>query len=296
MKEMKTHLLAELFPLMPAAELKSLQDDIAQNGLAHPITLFEGKILDGRHRHEACLNVKVKPRFVEFKGDDPLAFVLSANLRRRHLDTSQRAMVAAKIANLDHGQKKSDKSSSANLPISQAEAAETLAVSTRSVTAAAKVMDESPKLAKQVDAGKISLNAAVNTIAEAKKKETAAEPRKDAVGRTIPEDVIPDWDRAAKVASTLRGCASEIKVTVERGLADKDIVFAEITNPTIAEAASLHYTLSQIAPHAVCPCCQGKLKKNCQLCKRRGFISKYLWNSPAVSAETKALIEKVSKK
>ena len=120
--------------------------------------------------------------------------------------------------------------------------------------------------------------------------------RKDAIGRVIPADVIPDWDRADQIAKQLRSCASEIKVTVERGLSDNDIAFAEITNPTIQEAASLHYTLSQIAPHAVCPCCQGKIRAKCQLCKKRGWISKYLWNSPAVSAETKALIEKVAKK
>ena len=40
---------------------------------------------------------------VEFAGNDPVAFVISANLRRRHLDESQRATVAARMANLEHG-------------------------------------------------------------------------------------------------------------------------------------------------------------------------------------------------
>lgn len=151
-------------------------------------------------------------------------------------------------------------------------------------------------LASAVSSGKVTAKSIAAAASVAVPIQDVKDIRKDAVGRTIPADVIADWDRAAKVASTLRGCASEIKVTVERGLADKDIVFAEITNPTIAEAASLHYTLSQIAPHAVCPCCQGKLKKNCQLCRKRGYISKYLWNSPAVSAETKSIIEKVTKR
>lgn len=132
---------------------------------------------------------------------------------------------------------------------------------------------------------------------EAKKPiQDAVEIRKDAIGREIPSDIIEDWDRAATVANRLRSCASEIKVTVERGLSDKDIIFAELTNPIIAEASGLHYTLSQIAPHAVCPACQGRTRKTCQLCRRRGWISKYLYNSPAVSSETKALLEKVAAK
>ena len=39
----------------------------------------------------------------QFDGTDPLGFVVSLNLRRRHLDESQRAMVAARIANMQVG-------------------------------------------------------------------------------------------------------------------------------------------------------------------------------------------------
>jgi hypothetical protein len=122
-----------------------------------------------------------------------------------------------------------------------------------------------------------------------------AQDRQDAVGRVIPPGILADWDRAVKVGNHLRSLASEIKVTVERGLADKDIIYGEILNPTISEAISLHYTLSQILPHAVCPTCQGKLPKTCVLCRKRGWISKYLFNSPSVSQATKAIISKVAK-
>ena len=295
MKEYKTHPLADLFPMMPAAELKSLQDDIKENGLAHPITLHEDKILDGRHRYEACLNVGVKPRFVEFAGDDPLAFVLSANLKRRHLSVGERAAIALKISQMQPG-KRTDREplpKREEVAPTQKEAAARTGVSAQDVSDLKKVADESPALFKKVATGSVSLGAAVTQVAEARKKAAVTEPRKDGVGRIIPEDCLADWDRAVKTASQLRSCASEIKVTVERGLADKDLIFSEITNPTIAEAASLAYTLSQIAPYAVCPCCQGKLKSKCQLCHKRGFISRYLWQSPAVSEETKRMIAKV---
>jgi hypothetical protein len=45
-------------------------------------------ILDGRNRYRACLEARVEPRFVEFDADDPIAFVVSVNIKRRHLDES----------------------------------------------------------------------------------------------------------------------------------------------------------------------------------------------------------------
>ncbi len=143
--------------------------------------------------------------------------------------------------------------------------------------------------------GRISSESISKALQINKKVSPMGDTRHDAIGRIIPEEIIPDWDRAVEVAHKLRADASEIKVTVERGLADKDIIFAEITNPTISEASSLHYTLTQIMPYSVCPQCQGRNRKTCQLCRRRGWISKYLFNSPAVSEKTRAIIEKARK-
>jgi hypothetical protein len=72
-------------------DLSALTDDIAVNGLRHPIVLFEGQVLDGWHRLTACGAAGLPPVFVEFDGDDPVAFVTSLNLARRHLSGSQRA-------------------------------------------------------------------------------------------------------------------------------------------------------------------------------------------------------------
>jgi plasmid replication initiation protein len=44
---------AGLFQMMDAASLRELVDDIRANGLREPITLLDGKVLDGRNRHEA---------------------------------------------------------------------------------------------------------------------------------------------------------------------------------------------------------------------------------------------------
>lgn len=116
--------------------------------------------------------------------------------------------------------------------------------------------------------------------------------RMDAIGRVIPDEILSEWDRATELGSRLRSLASEIKNAVKRGLDEKDVIFAEILNPTISEASQLGYSLSQIIPHSVCPMCQGKIRKTCQLCRKRGWISKFMWNSPSVSEATKKLIER----
>ena len=97
-KEYGFHPACLLFPELPKAELHELAEDIKLRGLLHPIVLHQGKILDGRNRYKACKLARVKPRFVEWDGDgDPLAWVVSTNLVRRHLTTSQRAVLALDI-------------------------------------------------------------------------------------------------------------------------------------------------------------------------------------------------------
>lgn len=91
------HPAAGIFPLVGKADLVALAADIEAHGLRHPITLLDGAILDGRNRALACVSAGVAPRFVEWDGiGSAVDFVLSENLRRRHLDESQRAMVGAR--------------------------------------------------------------------------------------------------------------------------------------------------------------------------------------------------------
>src|SRR6266849_4510385 len=96
------HAVAELFPMLRGRAFEELAADIKKNGLREPILLdAEGRIVDGRNRYRACLQAGVEPRFVEWRGEGELAeLALSLNLRRRHLNESQRALVAARLAKL----------------------------------------------------------------------------------------------------------------------------------------------------------------------------------------------------
>src|SRR5262249_23062475 len=90
-----------------------------------------GKVLDGRNRYRACLEAGIEPTSETLpEGVEPLAYVISRNLHRRHLDESQRAMVAAKLATLRDGQRQVGRW--AEVP-TQAEAAQLLNVGERSV-------------------------------------------------------------------------------------------------------------------------------------------------------------------
>jgi hypothetical protein len=106
------------------------------------------------------------PRFEEFAGDDPLGYVVSLNLKRRHLSETQRAMIAAKIETLKHGgDRKSDQDANLHLDISRDDAARIMKVSPRRVAGAAQVIEHgAPELIAAVEQGDISVSAAAKSL------------------------------------------------------------------------------------------------------------------------------------
>jgi hypothetical protein len=94
--EYEYHEVANIFPMMGEPEFSELKADIAKNGLKLPIWLHEGKIVDGRNRYKACLEVGGNvERFQEWdKKGSLVEFAASLNLQRRNLSQSQKAMAA----------------------------------------------------------------------------------------------------------------------------------------------------------------------------------------------------------
>jgi len=93
------HHVAALFPLMEGQEYEQLKADIAAHGLLEAIWLHpDGSIIDGRNRHRACLETGTRPRVRTWNGEGPLvSFVVSQNLHRRHLTSSQQAVIALEV-------------------------------------------------------------------------------------------------------------------------------------------------------------------------------------------------------
>jgi hypothetical protein len=152
------HELATLFPELLGDAFGELVEDVRLNGVANPVVLFEGKILDGRNRYLAARESGRPYPTREFLGSDALGYVISQNLKRRHLDTTQRANIAAKLAN--HGPGRPPKTPPiGGVPIAQA--ATMLNVGERSVERAVAVRTHgAPELVASVDAGDVSLGAA----------------------------------------------------------------------------------------------------------------------------------------
>jgi hypothetical protein len=96
MKKLKPHPLAELMPKMRPQEYEALKADLAENGQREAIWLFEGKIIDGRHRDQICHELGIKPNYRDYKGHDPVGFIKSCTLHRNLSDT-QKACFAANL-------------------------------------------------------------------------------------------------------------------------------------------------------------------------------------------------------
>jgi 16S rRNA G966 N2-methylase RsmD len=95
------HPAATLFPMMDAEALAALADDIREHGQRELVILFDDKVLDGRNRLLACELAGVEPRFVtrtDAEVGDPIAFVLSLNKHRRHLEPAQLATLGVKVS------------------------------------------------------------------------------------------------------------------------------------------------------------------------------------------------------
>jgi hypothetical protein len=93
------HPLADLFPLMEGDEFEALVADIKTHGLRESIVTYQGKILDGRNRYRACHAARMQPYTEQGDGwiDDTAAYVISMNIRRRHLTGEQKRELIEKL-------------------------------------------------------------------------------------------------------------------------------------------------------------------------------------------------------
>jgi ParB-like chromosome segregation protein Spo0J len=183
---MKNHPIADVWPMMDEDKLRELGDDIRKNGQLVPVWLYEGKILDGRNRWAACKIAGIEPKTKEYTGDEPTAFAVAMNDRRRHMNKGALAAVAAELepyfaadakrrqreAGKEHGRgqkvmaKVPEPIDKKPAPPARKEAAKSVGVGERYVQDAKKVKEEAPELFERLKAGKITLQDAKREVAK----------------------------------------------------------------------------------------------------------------------------------
>lgn len=160
-ENLELHDLCSMFPEMGEDDFDSLLDSMKNNGFlsTDPIVLIwkdneEGEdgdwlILDGQNRFLAASQTKKTPTFVQYKGDDPLGFVVARNMDRRHLNTGQKAAIATQIAGMG---------------VLQADAAKQAGVGEASLRRFKFIQERDPKLAEKVADGSVKMEAARKRI------------------------------------------------------------------------------------------------------------------------------------
>jgi hypothetical protein len=220
MDKLEFHPLADLFPMMSDEELDGLGADMLKNGQLKRIMRYEGKILDGRNRYNACLLKGIEPRFVDYHGPDPLGLVVALNLKRRHLDDGQRAMIAARLATMKRG----NNQHSPNGETSQAKAAKLLNVKKRRVERAREVVDHGvPDLVTAVERGEVPVA-----------------PAAEFAKATPPLDQQRQIVEAGSAAAAVKASRADVKAKADRAAAKVPKPMPDVTAAADRAEAKAH--------------------------------------------------------
>jgi hypothetical protein len=282
------HDAAGLFPLLYGADYEDLKSDIRTNGLREPLWTYQGQVIDGRNRARVCEDLGIDPATREWDGQGSLvAFIVSLNLHRRHLTSSQRAAVAAEmLPMLEQEAKDRQRTHAGTAPGRKGtlgqkvdgvngraaqQAAKLAGTNRQYVSSAKRILEAAPDLHEQVKAGKLKVTQAREQLqrreAEARYAKAAAEavPRPTvscarwieirAEVRALPEFVAH--------AKTLRAFDEECS----RREAEIEARIAELTDDyqrVCREFGAAQFTLSGMVEEEVrrsyCPDCGVKYK------------------------------------
>lgn len=256
----RMHPVTELFPPMSDEEFRALVEDIRQHGQREPVTLWRGQVIDGRNRVRACqeLDCAIRTRVWNGAESDLVGYVVSLNLRRRHLNESQRALVADRIANMRQGERTDLASIEARL--SQSDAAALLNVSRASVQRAHEVTERAPDLVPAIERGEMTVTQATRAIRDRKREERREENRAKVAAVPSPTTVVagarfatividPPWDYGDEGDAELFGRGypdyatmpiEEIRALPVSSLADEDChLYLWITNRSLPKGFGL---------------------------------------------------------
>lgn len=98
--------------------------------------------------------------------------------------------------------------------------------------------------------------------------------KRDELNRPIPEDLQPHWNRRGELMSHLAKL-KEIQRALINGRQERDALYAQVTQETVAYSTNVINAVEDCMPYAVCPWCGG-MNPGCNMCGNRGgFVSKF---------------------
>jgi ParB-like chromosome segregation protein Spo0J len=215
---------------MTPTELDALTADVEARGQRHAIIVYEGQVLDGWHRYQACQRLGLEPLTQPFTGDDAAAraLVLTTNLHRRHLTASQRAVAVVAVAQWKP--QGSNQFSGGSAPSAEA-LAEQADVSERTVRHAKEAVRAGR--ADEVKAGKASVRRvadeerAKRALAKPAREEAeeSEEPPDDRLG-----DLVVEYEALTRIVEAddkLAAAWAEVKLEQERHAQTKRLYEAQ---------------------------------------------------------------------
>jgi hypothetical protein len=169
------HPVAATFPWIEGEGFDCLVEDVRRNGVRSAVTFDQhGRLLDGRNRWLAAKAAgrlhEIEPRRVNVTDEEAIALIFALNVNRRHLSKGQAAMAVAMAypvakrgrGNIDPAGK----------------AAEAAGIHVRRLQEARAILCRSLPIAREVLAGRVSVEAAIVQLNAAKRdaehKEIAA--------------------------------------------------------------------------------------------------------------------------
>lgn len=194
----EVHPVAELFPLVEGEEFEELTKSISQEGLRDPIVLdASGSILiDGRNRYRACMKCARDPIFTRLEEGASegriLDYIVSANVRRRHLSAGQRNFLGLELEPFYAAEAKKRQGERTDLNPSRdniravrrgggenradERAAKITDGSGRGIQKAKKIMEVAPELKAKVMSEELSLEEAYKKALEIERENESRDP------------------------------------------------------------------------------------------------------------------------
>jgi ParB-like chromosome segregation protein Spo0J len=156
-KNYEFHELSNIIPVPLPEDYENLKSSIQNLGFKSEfgvIWLLDGKIIQGRQRYKACLELNIEPKFKEFSEEYPdkvkdnkfiTKWIWALDTARRHLSEADKYTIMRRLQDRGWTQK---------------EIAEELKASLVSVKRYFKVLKDAPELASKVESGELKVTTA----------------------------------------------------------------------------------------------------------------------------------------